>query len=312
LLQTAGGKERIRAFDRSRQSPSLLSDQDVIELHRIKTRRYADLIANGDCPLRPGVEALLKSACRRGQRLAIATTTSPGNIDALLSAATGKDWADRFDAIVAGDQVARKKPAPDVYLEVLGRLAIPASDCIAIEDSTTALSLLRWPALRWWSPAASISMTRIFRMPCSSSMISTRYWAKPLDRSGTGFWERVPARHAFASTRSRITGHVKKSKKIDSSGGCIGFAACRNWRSTYHCVRVYPRTPHEVWGLLGCRRTRTVSALAVLAGAAAAGCCDRRGRAFAQLVLPQAPEPKSVTLRRKRHAQFPDWHSVAG
>lgn len=52
LLQTAGGKERIRAFDRSRQGPSLLSDQDVIELHRIKTQRYADLIANGDCPLR--------------------------------------------------------------------------------------------------------------------------------------------------------------------------------------------------------------------------------------------------------------------
>lgn len=139
LLQTAGGKERIRAFDRSRQGPSLLSDQDVIELHRIKTQPYADLIANGDCPLRPGVEALLKSAFRRGQRLAIATTTSLGNIDALLSAATGKDWADRFDAIVAGDQVQRKKPAPEVYLEVLRRLAIPASDCIAIEDSNNGL-----------------------------------------------------------------------------------------------------------------------------------------------------------------------------
>jgi HAD superfamily hydrolase (TIGR01509 family) len=139
LLQTAGGKERIRAFDRSRQGPSLLSDQDVIELHRIKTQRFADLIANGDCPLRPGVEALLKSACRRGQRLAIATTTSLGNIDALLSAATGKNWADRFDAIVAGDQVPLKKPAPDVYFEVLRRLAIPASDCIAIEDSHNGL-----------------------------------------------------------------------------------------------------------------------------------------------------------------------------
>lgn len=85
------------------------------------------------------MEALLKSACRRGQRLAIATTTSLGNIDALLSAATGKDWADRFDAIVAGDQVQRKKPAPEVYLEVLRRLAIPASDCIAIEDSHNGL-----------------------------------------------------------------------------------------------------------------------------------------------------------------------------
>jgi HAD superfamily hydrolase (TIGR01509 family) len=139
LLKTAGGKERVRAFDRSRRSRSLLSDHDVTHLHRIKTERYAELIAAGDCRLRPGVEALLKSAGRRGQRLAIATTTSSGNIDALLSVALGRNWAGQFDAIVAGDEVPRKKPAPDVYLEVLRRLTMPASDCVAIEDSRNGL-----------------------------------------------------------------------------------------------------------------------------------------------------------------------------
>ena len=139
LLKIAGGKERIRAFDRSRRGPSFLSDHEVIELHQIKTSRYAELMANSDCPLRPGVEALLVSARRRGQRLAIATTTSLDNIDALLAAALGKHWPDRFDAIVAGDDVPRKKPAPDVYLEVLRRLAMPASCCIAIEDSHNGL-----------------------------------------------------------------------------------------------------------------------------------------------------------------------------
>ncbi len=139
LLKTAGGKERIRAFDRSRRNRSLLSDQDVRDLHRIKTERYADLIAAGNCRLRPGVETLLNSASRRGQRLAIATTTSFGNVDALLSVALGMDWANRFDAIVAGDEVPRKKPAPDVYFEVLRRLTMPASDCVAIEDSQNGL-----------------------------------------------------------------------------------------------------------------------------------------------------------------------------
>jgi HAD superfamily hydrolase (TIGR01509 family) len=57
----------------------------------------------------------------------------------LLSAALGKDWAGRFDAVVAGDEVPRKKPAPDVYLEVLRKLALPASDCVAIEDSYNGL-----------------------------------------------------------------------------------------------------------------------------------------------------------------------------
>ena len=44
-----------------------------------------------------------------------------------------------FAAIVAGDEVPRKKPAPDVYLEVLSRLGLPASQCVAIEDSSNGL-----------------------------------------------------------------------------------------------------------------------------------------------------------------------------
>ena len=76
----------------------------------------------------------------RGQRLAIATTTSRGNIDALLGSALGKDWNSRFTVIVAGDEVSNKKPAPDVYLEVLSRLGLPASECLAIEDSGIGLA----------------------------------------------------------------------------------------------------------------------------------------------------------------------------
>lgn len=135
LLRVAGGKERIRAFDRLQAGASLLSDAEVAELHRIKTTIYADLIASGGCPLRPGVEALLTTALRRGQRLAIATTTSRGNIDALLASALGSDWAKSFAAIVAGDEVSNKKPAPDVYLEALSRLDLAAPQCLAIEDS---------------------------------------------------------------------------------------------------------------------------------------------------------------------------------
>jgi HAD superfamily hydrolase (TIGR01509 family) len=132
-------KERIRAFADMRPSGASLSDGGIAELHRIKTARYVELIASGGCALRPGVQALLAGARERGQRLAIATTTSRDNIEALLSAALGPDWACRFDAIVAGDEVARKKPAPDVYFDVLAKLALPASECIAIEDSGNGL-----------------------------------------------------------------------------------------------------------------------------------------------------------------------------
>lgn len=139
LLRVTGGKERIRAFHTRQSVAPPLSDADIAELHRIKTGHYAELVETGCCVLRPGVAGLLTAAKARGQRLAIATTTSHGNIDALLSRALGTRWAADFDAIVAGDDVRHKKPAPDVYLEVLARLKLNASDCIAIEDSANGL-----------------------------------------------------------------------------------------------------------------------------------------------------------------------------
>jgi HAD superfamily hydrolase (TIGR01509 family) len=139
LLRIAGGKERIRAFDRMRGGASVLSDAEVTELHRTKTAIYTDMIATGGCPLRPGVRDLLTAALARGQRLAIATTTSRGNIDALLAPELGRDWTDAFSAIVAGDEVSKKKPAPDVYLEALSRLNLSPSECLSIEDSGIGL-----------------------------------------------------------------------------------------------------------------------------------------------------------------------------
>jgi HAD superfamily hydrolase (TIGR01509 family) len=139
LLRVTGGKERIRAHHDRLRIAAPLSDVDIAELHRIKTAHYAELVETGCCPLRPGVTDLLVAAKARGQRLAIATTTSHGNIDALLSRALGKRWAADFDAIAAGDDVRHKKPAPDVYFEILARLKLNASDCVAIEDSANGL-----------------------------------------------------------------------------------------------------------------------------------------------------------------------------
>ena len=104
---------------------------------------YARLVADGGCPLRPGVAQIIASAGAHGQILAIATTTSRENVDALLSPALGPTWAGLFKAIVAGDDVATKKPAPDVYLNVLAALGLPANSCLAFEDSRNGLLAAR-------------------------------------------------------------------------------------------------------------------------------------------------------------------------
>jgi len=139
LLRTTGGKERIQAFGRTRYPRICLSDSDVAAMHQIKTRHYGRLIAQHTCRLRPGVARLIRNAQARGQTLAIATTTTSSNIDELLSVALDPNWRSLFAAVVAGDDVAHKKPAPDVYLEVLARLGEPASECLAIEDSGNGL-----------------------------------------------------------------------------------------------------------------------------------------------------------------------------
>jgi len=140
LLLVTGGKERMHHFAaRDGKPPADLTDERLAELHRYKTMRYGELIAAGTCALRPGVIALLNAARAQNQRLAIATTTSRDNVDALLRATLGERGPGLFDPVVAGEDVVNKKPAPDVYLKALDLLGLPACECLAIEDSRNGL-----------------------------------------------------------------------------------------------------------------------------------------------------------------------------
>jgi len=146
LLAVTGGKERIRHFiDIGGVDPAVLRSLDedpnwaIATLHASKTVHYGRLTAHGALQLRPGFETLIDQARRCGVRLAIATTTSLPNIEALLRSALGLQGADCFEVIAAGDSVARKKPAPDIYLSALARLGLSASACLAVEDSYNGL-----------------------------------------------------------------------------------------------------------------------------------------------------------------------------
>jgi beta-phosphoglucomutase-like phosphatase (HAD superfamily) len=78
----------------------------------------------------------------------MASTTTYANIDALLSQHLGSGALQRFAVIGAGDQVSRKKPAPDIYEHVLRELQASPDECVAIEDSSHGLSAApRPPAL---------------------------------------------------------------------------------------------------------------------------------------------------------------------
>lgn len=142
LLAVTGGKERIRFFvDRYRPEFASRTDFDALvkSLHADKTTHYVRLVDSGALPLRPGVLRLIEEARAAGLRLAIATTTTPENVDVLLRASMAPEAASWFEVIGAGDIVPAKKPAPDIYLWVLERLGLPATACLALEDSANGI-----------------------------------------------------------------------------------------------------------------------------------------------------------------------------
>ena len=138
LLQVTGGKERIRLYVEKFLEGFELGE-DITEfaarLHKRKTHFYLELLQSGAIPLRSGVERLINEAREAGLRLAISTTTTPANVDYLLTATLGKESLDWFEVIAAGDIVPAKKPAPDIYTWAMQKMNIKPENCLAFEDS---------------------------------------------------------------------------------------------------------------------------------------------------------------------------------
>jgi HAD superfamily hydrolase (TIGR01509 family) len=141
LLKIAGGKERMRHYFESTGWPDTAgNDKDAFlaGMHKLKTRIFADLIASGALPLRSGVLRLVDEAIVGGIRLGVCTTSNPKSIDAVLDL-MGPERKARFEFVLAGDIVSRKKPDPEIYDLAKARLQLPANECVVIEDSRNGL-----------------------------------------------------------------------------------------------------------------------------------------------------------------------------
>ncbi len=142
LLKVTGGKERLASYiqmlpiDGAERGRLLAL---LPQIHAEKTRFYSAFAKEGAIPLRHGVARLLDEARAAGCRLAIASTTTEVNVDALLQATLGPRALDMFDAIACGDQVHAKKPSPDIYRLALQRLGVLPQQAVAFEDSANGL-----------------------------------------------------------------------------------------------------------------------------------------------------------------------------
>jgi beta-phosphoglucomutase-like phosphatase (HAD superfamily) len=150
LLKVAGCKERLKAYINSLSiapaERSALTER-VQSIYDTETANFTRAVLAGQVPLRDGVLRLMEEARRAHVRLAIASASAHRNIDAVLRSNLGPAAVVRFSVIGAGNEVARKKPAPDIYNWVLRELDESPSACVAIEDSENGVRAAKAAAL---------------------------------------------------------------------------------------------------------------------------------------------------------------------
>lgn len=98
---------------------------------------YLDIIRGRLQPL-PGVLDYIAACRQRGLKLAVATSADQVKLDGNLRE-IGLPPA-KFDALVSGSEVARKKPFPDLFLAAADKLGLPASACVVVEDAPSGVA----------------------------------------------------------------------------------------------------------------------------------------------------------------------------
>lgn len=130
MLSSNGGAQRIEDFAASRGQ-----DIDAAAVHAKKSAIFQELLGTSTISPRPGVLDTVDEAKRNDLKLGFVTTTSQGNIDALLSALRPHISSEMFDLIVHRDSVTSPKPHPAAYQFALEQLGIDAAGAVAIEDN---------------------------------------------------------------------------------------------------------------------------------------------------------------------------------
>ncbi len=93
---------------------------------------YDAIVAREGIALKRGLVELL--AWLEGEAIprAVATSTRRARAQTKLELTR---LLDRFEALVGGDEIARGKPAPDIFVEAAARLGVAPSGCVVLEDS---------------------------------------------------------------------------------------------------------------------------------------------------------------------------------
>lgn len=142
LLEVSSGIERLHHYvDSLAAAPAERARLHAIvpAIHATKSEIYLDLLRNWKPPLRPGVKRLVGEARDQCLQVAVVSTSGTANARAVLD----NHFRGEIALLVCADEVARKKPAPDIYQRTLALLRKPAGACVVLEDSANGLRAAR-------------------------------------------------------------------------------------------------------------------------------------------------------------------------
>ncbi|HLJ48829.1 MAG TPA: HAD family phosphatase [Bryobacteraceae bacterium] len=138
--ETAKGKRTADVFTELGAPPELLN-------HLVATKQsaYRELVRQGRIILMPGARDLLEALSAQGERMFLVTSGSRRSVAEVLETTGIRRY---FEGIVTSDDVARAKPAPDIYLACIERFDLKPEDCLVIEDAESGFASARAAGLR--------------------------------------------------------------------------------------------------------------------------------------------------------------------
>lgn len=95
----------------------------------------------------PGAKDLVELLHQGGVPCAVASSADRVKVEANLTQVLGVSL-DRFAAIVNGEDVVRRKPHPDIFLEAARRLNIAPRACCVIEDAVNGVEAAKAAGMR--------------------------------------------------------------------------------------------------------------------------------------------------------------------
>jgi beta-phosphoglucomutase len=110
---------------------------DILAVKRRTYDIYLEIIKGALEPL-PGVFDFIQACRDKGLKLAVASSADMRKVAGNL-VEIGLPL-ETFDAVVTGDDVEHKKPAPDIFLEAARRIGVAAHDCLVVEDAVSGVA----------------------------------------------------------------------------------------------------------------------------------------------------------------------------